>query len=106
MSVIKELDPELHLKMIEGYTDELTTAARADDLFYAMHRKCKRCGHELIKEFASNRWSSESIVAKAILRCQNCDFCIEPFTGVILDSGKASKIPDPTMPAYKVDFER
>jgi hypothetical protein len=104
MGVFKELDPELHLKAIEGYQDELTPEATKMEAFYQVHRKCKRCGDMLRKEVdARTAWTGEGGLAKALLKCDNCGFLLEPFTGVVLNTGDASKIPQPIIPSYKID---
>ena len=104
MGVFKELDPELHLKAIEGYRDELTPEANKMEAFYQANRKCKRCGDMLRKEVdARTAWTGEGMLAKALLRCDTCGFLLEPFSGVILDAGSPAKIQTPIVPAYKVD---
>ncbi len=102
MALFKELDPQLHLKLIEGYEDELTPEANKLEAFYQANRKCKRCGDSMQKQFnPATAWSGESLVAKALLTCSNCGFTLEPFTGIIVDTGSAAKIPEPMVPEYK-----
>jgi hypothetical protein len=104
MAVFKELDPELHLKLVEGYEDELAPEAAKLEAFYQAHRKCKRCGQMMRKETdVRTAWEEGHLLPKSLLRCDDCGFLIEPFTGVILDSGKASKIPQPLLQQWKVD---
>jgi hypothetical protein len=94
MALYKELDPELHLKMIEGYKDELTPELHKMELFYRTKGRCKRCGCALRKEFnGRTAFSGDTILPKALLRCDNCGFLLEPFTDLILDTGSAAKIP-------------
>lgn len=102
MGVFKELDPEIHLKLIEGYKDELGPARNSDEAFYELHRKCLRCGEGMQKELDPRiTWRDGAIVPKALLRCRNCGFLIEPFTGVVLESGNPAKIPQPALPGWK-----
>ena len=102
MGVFQELDPEVHLKLIEGYRDELTPEQKSDDLFYEIHRKCKRCGCEMHKEIDVRvAWQAGRYLPKALLRCENCGFLIEPFTGLVVESGDASKIPHDTVPVLE-----
>ncbi|MFA5436205.1 MAG: hypothetical protein WC372_09230 [Candidatus Neomarinimicrobiota bacterium] len=102
MAVFKELDPELHLKLIEGYVDELTPETRTQNAFYQAHRKCKRCGNGMVREFDPRvAWGGEGLLPKALLRCQECGFLLEPETGVVLNTGSAAKIPQPILPEWK-----
>jgi hypothetical protein len=102
MAVFKELDPELHLKLIEGYKDELTPEALVQNAFYQSHRKCKRCGCDMVKEMDPRvTWSSGGLLPRALLRCQECGFLIDPETNIILNSGSAAMIPQPILPEWK-----
>lgn len=104
MAVFKELDPELHLKLIEGYTDELTPEAKKLELFYRLNSRCKRCGESMQKEFdGRSAWESDDVLPHALLRCPNCGFLLEPFTGLVVESGSAAKIPMPAVPESKLE---
>lgn len=103
MAVFKELDPELHLKLIEGYTDELTPERKKLELFYRLHSRCKRCGELMQKEYdVRTAWESDDTLPHALLRCPNCGFLLEPFTGLVVESGSPAKIPEPLLPHPKV----
>lgn len=102
MAVFQELDPELHLKLIEGYQDELQTENRTQELFYKLKNRCKRCGCVMHKEFdARTAFSADTILPHALLRCENCGFLFDPFSGIVLDTGSPAKIPRETLPIGK-----
>jgi hypothetical protein len=95
MAAFTPLDPELHLKLIEGYQDELEPVTRKLEAFYRTIGSCRRCGHPLAKRYDQRTaFSSEDVVPHALLTCDNCGFTVDPFTNVVLSSGDASKIPD------------
>jgi hypothetical protein len=94
MAVFQALDPELHLKLIEGYQDELKTENRTQELLYKTKSRCKRCGCVMHKEFDGRRtFTEESLLPRALLRCPNCGFLLEPFTDLVIESGSPAKIP-------------
>src|SRR5688572_7089360 len=104
MGIFKELDPELHLKLVEGYEDVLTPAAHAQEAFYQAHRKCKRCGDAMRKEFDSRvMWSAEEPLPRALLKCDKCGFMLDPHSGIVVNAGSAAHIPQPIIPAWKID---
>jgi hypothetical protein len=104
VAVFKELDPELHLKLIEGYTDELSPEAKSLELFYRLHSRCKRCGELMQKEFdGRTAWESDDAMPHALLRCTNCGMLLEPFTGLVLDTGSPAKIPTSISPRLEPD---
>jgi hypothetical protein len=94
MAVYKEMDPELALKLIEGYQDELTPQARTLEAFYRQFR-CPRCKGELQKEFDTRHTFSDpdTAVGRALLRCPTCAFLIDPHSNLVLESGSPAKIP-------------
>lgn len=91
--VFKEMDPDLIRKVIEGYHDELTPEARKQDAFYRQF-SCPNCKCPLVKDFNHpGRWSDDSLLPKALLRCELCDYTIEPETRVIVATGNPAKVP-------------
>lgn len=94
MPVFKEMDPELVRKAIEGYTDELTPAARVQESYQRQFR-CPNCRSELVKDFNHPaRWSGEGLLAKFLLRCELCDYTVEPDTGLIIRTGNPAQVPE------------
>lgn len=91
MPIISELDPELALKLIEGYTDELTPAAKAQDAFYRQFR-CPRCQEQMSKEFdGRHAFSGDTLIARALLRCNSCGLLLEPETRMVIEYGSQAK---------------
>jgi RNase P subunit RPR2 len=102
VAVFKELDPELHLKLVEGYIDELTPASKKQEAFLQANRKCKRCGCAMVKEVDPRvAWQDGEPLPRVLLRCKECGFLLDPETMLILDTGSAAKIPMPIIPEYK-----
>ncbi len=98
MGVFKEMDPEVALAAIQGYQDELSSAYEAQEALYRNY-KCPRCRCALQKEFhGPTAFDSDSVIAKALLRCENCHYLIDPRSNIILETGDASKIPFERVP--------
>jgi hypothetical protein len=98
VTVFKEMDPELAWKAIEGQKDILTSEAEKQDAFYQQFT-CPRCQCHLTKEFdPRTAFSGGSLIAKALLKCDNCGYRIEPHTRVVVNFGDASKIPVEVLP--------
>ena len=99
MSTYKELDPEMAWKAIEGHENILSPAAKAQEAFYRQFR-CPRCRQGLEKEFDPRHTYADpdSIVARALLRCGNCSYLIDPHSDIVLEYGDASKIPIEAIP--------
>lgn len=99
MSVYRTLDPEVAWKLIEGYEDVLSGEARKFDTFYRQFN-CPRCKETLVKEFDSRHAFSDpnTLIPRALLRCQGCGFLVDPHTNVVLNSGNAAKMPVETSP--------
>jgi rubredoxin len=100
----KEMDPELALRLIEGYQDEITPAVEAQE---AKLRKfyCPRCKGGLQKEFDIRTcFKPDEILAQPLLRCRNCGYLIDPATRVVIEFGDASKIPVESSPLILPDM--
>jgi hypothetical protein len=99
MAVYKELDPLLAWKAIEGYENALEGPAKSQELFYSQFT-CPRCKIGLTKEFDGRHAFSDPdvLIARALLRCPNCRYLIDPHSNVILEFGDASKIPHGIIP--------
>lgn len=102
MSVHKELDPELAWKAIEGYENVLEGPAKSQELFYQQFT-CPRCSIQLQKEFDSRHVfsDSDSLIGRALLRCSNCRYLVDPHTNIVLEYGNASKVPHDVIPTIK-----
>jgi hypothetical protein len=98
-----EMDPEVVLKLIEGYEDELTPALETREENYRRFR-CPRCRCQLQKEFDPRiAFSEEEVLPKFLLACPNCTYLIDPHTNVIVRFGDASKIPVESSPLILFD---
>jgi hypothetical protein len=90
---VTEMNPELVWRLVEGYPNELTPAFKAREALYRQFQ-CPRCKGPLEKEFDARVCCSEDeLLPKALLRCRNCNYCIDPHTHMIVNFGDASKIP-------------
>lgn len=86
------MDPELALKLLEGYQDELTPERKKLDAFYR-HCRCPRCQGECSKEasaahaFAATGTAGATLVARSLLRCLRCRCLFDPHSDLILERG-------------------
>jgi hypothetical protein len=85
----KPMNPELALKAIEGYRNELASEHRALEAFYRQFR-CKRCGGPCQKELVQGHVFSDpdTLVPRACLRCPTCKCLFDPHSGILLDRGE------------------
>ncbi len=99
MPLFREMDPELAWQAIQGYEDVLRPEA---DKLEALYRgfQCPRCKCPLQKEIDTRHAFSDPSVmnARALLRCANCRYLIDPHTNVVVEFGDASKIPVESTP--------
>lgn len=99
MSQFKEMDPELVKAAIEGHEDVLTPESDRLSNFYNSFQ-CPRCQCGLQKEFDPRHMFADqsSMLARALLRCTNCRYLINPHNDMIIEYGDASKMPVETIP--------
>jgi hypothetical protein len=104
MTTFKEMDPELVWAAIEGHKDVLTPEAEQLDSLYSSF-KCPRCKCELQKEFDPRHAFSnpDKMNARALLRCANCRYLIDPHSNIIVEYGDASKMPVESIPIIDPD---
>lgn len=84
-----EMDPELVLKAIEGYENELAGEAAKLEAFYRQFT-CKRCGSRLLNKevTVAHAFADDStLVPRSLLRCQTCGFLFDPHSGLTLEIG-------------------
>jgi hypothetical protein len=99
MSAIKELDPEVAQAAIKDYEDALSSEAQELDKLYHSFKCPRGCGQLQREIDARHTFSDENyLVGRALLRCKNCGYLIDPHTHIILESGSASKIPVESSP--------
>lgn len=90
-----ELDPEVVLKAIEGFENELDPELNKLSAFYRQFA-CPRCKGEMRKEFASGENGGHAFADKttmnprALLRCVSptCGCLIDPHSGLLVERGK------------------
>lgn len=100
----QEMDPELVLRAIEGYQDELTPAAEAQSERLQKFR-CPRCRGGLHKEFDIRTcFKPTEMLPQPLLRCRNCGYLIDPETRLVVEFGNASKIPVKSSPLILPDM--
>ena len=99
MPVYQELDPVLVWKAIEGYENVLEGPAKSQDTLYRQF-ECPRCKISLQKEFDARHTFSdkETLTPRALLRCTNCRYLVDPHTNMVVEYGDASKIPHDIIP--------
>lgn len=89
---IVELNPELARKAIQGYSDEISPAARVDEAFYRQFC-CPSCGADMAKEFVGGArgrgvtWTASSVTPQALLRCTSCKLLMNPRSGIVIEQG-------------------
>jgi len=87
---IKEMDPVLAWKLIEGYTNELDPEQKGQDAFYRQFR-CKNCGNACQKELNGGHTFSDpdTLVPRALLRCTICRCLFDPHSDLVLEMGNS-----------------
>lgn len=98
--VIRELNPELARKAIEGHEDVLAPAARVDEAFYRQF-SCPGCGSSsLAKEYLGGprgqgvTWTEDEVLPNALLRCGECSALFNPKSGMIVEQGVPVTLPE------------
>lgn len=91
--IFLELDEDEVLRLLEGYTDELTPETIKEDAFYRQFT-CPRCrSGALHKNLQSNHcFGGGALIARSVLTCENCGHCFDPHTGLALNIGNTDRI--------------
>ena len=99
MSILKEMDPRVALKAIEGYKDVLTPEANELDKLY-QSKRCPRCLGGLQKEFDSRfTFADEDVsIGRALLRCPTCNYLVDPHNNIVVEYGNPAEIPVESIP--------
>lgn len=92
MSTFTELDPELALKLVEGYEDVLKPEADKLNELYDGFKCIRGCG-ELQKEYDIKHTFSDpnTMVPRALLRCPCCRYLVDPHSRVTLEVGDPAR---------------
>lgn len=95
---LEQLDPEVALKLLEGYQDTINEAAKKREQFY-QDQTCPTCGGNAFqKEAGPQLFRDGDPLPRYLLRCTNCDCVFDPFTGIQLTMGNVGKAYEPTIP--------
>jgi nitrite reductase/ring-hydroxylating ferredoxin subunit len=95
---LEQLDPEITLKLLEGYKDTISQAAQEREQFY-QSQSCPHCGGNAFhKEAGSKLFRDGEPLPRYLLRCANCDCVFDPFTGIQLTMGNLAKAYQPAIP--------
>ena len=83
-----EMDPELVLKAIEGYSNELEPENKKLEAFYRQAR-CLQCKGACHKEYDSQHAFSDPDTAlpRALMRCNECRALFDPFNSMLIEPG-------------------
>lgn len=90
-----EMDPELIRKALEGYQNELEPEQKKQEAFYRQFR-CQRCGSSSLRKEIDVRHAfadPNTLVPRALLRCNLCSCLFDPHSGVQLERGNPAKVP-------------
>jgi predicted RNA-binding Zn-ribbon protein involved in translation (DUF1610 family) len=96
---LKTMNPQVLLKLLEGYTDTITPLAEKREQFYK-DQNCPQCQGNAFTRCADSRtlFNPDDPLPRFLLKCQNCDCLLDPFTGLILSLGNLGKAYVPTIP--------
>lgn len=101
--IFQEMDPEVALKMIEGYENELDPAAKVQEAFYRQF-VCPRCGGKCQKHFLGPNHAfgdPDSLVPRSGLKCLACDCVFDPHSNLIVSLGNVGNIPERVVPTQR-----
>ncbi len=92
------ISPEVAQKAIEGVPDLLAGEQRKATSVYSQHRHCKNgCGPTMEQCYGGSSFAfsdADWLIPRALLRCHACGFTMNPFDGMIVNTG------DPNIAKY------
>lgn len=96
---LKQLDPQITAKLLEGHEDTITKLAQDREQFY-QSQSCPRCsGNSNTKTANPHRlFVNGEALPRYQLRCDNCECLFDPFTGIVLEMGNVGKAYEPAVP--------
>lgn len=92
-----ELDPEVALKAIEGFENELDPELASLAAFYRQFT-CPRCKGEVRKEVAAGEKGGHAfadknfVTPRSLLRCLDCACLFDPHSSMIVERGKPPSV--------------
>ena len=99
LPVLKFLDPQITLKLLEGHEDTITPAAQERERFYKS-QSCPRCHGNALEKVGDLRimFVDGDPLARYLLGCRNCGCEFDPHSGLITKMGNVGKAFIPTIP--------
>lgn len=96
---LKPLDPQITLRLLEGWEDTLTPLAEERERFYKS-QCCPRCGGNAHTKTGDPKrlYVNGEALPRYQLRCDNCSCLFDPFSGIVLEMGNLGEAFEPTIP--------
>lgn len=96
---LKQLDPRITLKLLEGHQDTITPLAQEREKFY-QSQTCPQCGGNSFIKRADARvmFHDGDPLPHFLLECNNCHGLLEPFSRMVLSIGNLGKAYQPAIP--------
>jgi len=96
---LKQLDPKVIMKMLEGHEDVITPLQRERDQLY-QSQSCPTCGGNAFDKVGDSRtmFRQGDVLPRYMLRCSNCDCVFDPHSGIQLTMGNVARAYVPTVP--------
>lgn len=99
---IKQLDPEITLRLLEGHQNAVSPLARERDDFYKK-QKCNECGSTALQKTQDPKriFQENDPIARWLLNCKDCGAVFDPHTGLLINMGNPARAMVPTVPIFK-----
>ena len=93
------LDPEITLKLLEGFEDTITPLSKKRDTFYEQ-QTCPYCEGDNLTKTADSKtiFRNNDPLPRFLLSCDNCNCLFDPHSGLILSMGNLGKAFEPAVP--------
>ncbi len=101
---LKFLDPRITEKLLEGYEDTITEAAKKREQFY-QDQLCPTCHGDSLRKHADIRtmFRPNDPLPRYQLACTGCGCVFDPHSGIVLKIGDLGKGLVPAIPILKRD---
>jgi hypothetical protein len=96
---LKQLDPKITLKLLEGHEDVISPLAKEREDFYA-RQTCPYCGGNAFQKTGNLKmlFVPNDPLPRHQLLCDNCSCEFDPFSGIVVATGNVAKAYVPTVP--------
>ena len=96
---LKPIDPRITAKLLEGYKDTITEAAKQREQFYH-DQICPYCQGTELRRHGDIRFMfrPNDPLPHYQLTCMNCDCLFDPHSGIVLKIGNLGKALVPAFP--------